>query len=843
VYKRTIPDALTVMEKGRGIGYMAELSTEATVRPLELLLREGTLGSLTDGQLLERFLASGPAAGVAFDVLMTRHGPMVLGVCRRILRDIHAADDSFQVTFLLLVRRAREIRRRESLGPWLHGVARRVALRARAAAMLRKEREARAAIDSTTGAAEIGDDDLGPMLHAEIDRLPEKYRAPILVCYIQGRTIEEAARQLGWPVGTVGGRLARARDRLRDRLIRRGLFAPAALAAAFAGDSVSAAVVPQALARSTRDAALRVGTGRAATGVASAVVTKLLEETLRHMASTWLMIGAGICGLLGALAIGAGTVGVIAGAHDDLVSRQFPTEAKASPGADRPAKPPLVETLKQASGVADDLTDPEDKLNAHMALAWAQINSGDQASARVSLDHAADAASALEPEPRCYARARIAQARGEAGARQEGLALLAQTRIDAELLGEDRIWPLKSIAVAQSELGDRDAARATIKALDLAILSPEDRLKGRWTSNLSALIEAQLAVGDVEAAFQSCIPGGPREGGKRALSTVLEQQASMLTSLAYAAADANHQSRSGLDPPRPMTADEKAIRLAIVRRAVAAVEALPDPNEHRSSLAASLGELGAFDEAVQVARRIDQKKIQEPREIDAIWALWRTSLNQAKAGNFAGARATLREAARVETPPKADAKEERGRLAYGFVVARGFDEAIKIAGTLDPSACAEILSQVARQNQRDGDRAGADALFRRATMDAGKFLHSPPPRQDKEPSGPVPADRENGPEKRAAIDPKVTHEAEALSLLAMIHARAGNWASAERTFASISPENQQKRVTAFRISSVRARSGDVAGALAWARSLPSSSLRAWAIRGLAVGILGDEFLE
>ena len=107
---------------------------------------------------------------------------------------------------------------------------------------------------------------------------------------------------------------------------------------------------------------------------------------------------------------------------------------------------------------------------------------------------------------------------------------------------------------------------------------------------------------------------------------------------------------------------------------------------------------------------------------------------------------------------------------------------------------------------RDGDRAGADALFRRATMEAGRFLHSPPPRQDKEPSDPVPAEGENGAEKRAVVDPKVTHEAEALSLLAMIHARAGNWASAERTFATITPEDQQNRVTAFRIACGRARS-------------------------------------
>ncbi len=129
---------------------MAELSTDTMARPLDALFREGALGGLSDAELLERF----PACGAAFDVLMARHGTMVLAVCRRILRDEHAADDAFQVTFLVLVRRARAIRRRESLGPWLHGVARRVALRARAAAAMRQEREARAAIDPAAAVTE-----------------------------------------------------------------------------------------------------------------------------------------------------------------------------------------------------------------------------------------------------------------------------------------------------------------------------------------------------------------------------------------------------------------------------------------------------------------------------------------------------------------------------------------------------------------------------------------------------------------------------------------------------------------------------------------------------------------
>ena len=412
---------------------MTELSTGATVA-LGVLFREGALGGLSDGQLLEQFVASGPAGGHAFDVLMARHGPMVLGVCRRILRDSHAADDSFQVTFLVLARRAAAIRRRESLGPWLHGVARRVALRARVAAVVRREREARAAIDPAAAEPERAEHDMGPVLHAEIDRLPEKYRVPIVVCYLQGRTIDEASRQLGWPVGTVGGRLARARDRLRDRLIRRGLFSPAVLGGALAYDPGYAASVPESLGRATREAALQVVGGAGKITGMSAVAATLLEETMRHIALVRLMIGAGVCGLVAALGIGVTAVCVTGGSLGRLPSARAQVEPNTATRADRPQVTSRVETLKQASQVADELTGGQDKVNALMALAWAQITTGDQPGARGSLDRAEKAASELETVARCQAWVRVAQAREECGGRLEGLALLAKTRALAEHL-------------------------------------------------------------------------------------------------------------------------------------------------------------------------------------------------------------------------------------------------------------------------------------------------------------------------------------------------------------------------------------------------------------------------
>ena len=207
----------------------------AVLNDIEVLFDRGTTAGLTDVQLLDRFLADGGASGeAAFTALVKRHGPMVLRVCRGELRDLHAAEDAFQATFLILARQARSIREAGSLASWLYGVARRVARRARTVATRRAARERRGGRmieDRARHAPEPPD--LVPEVQEEVDRLPEKYRSPIVLCYLEGLTHEEAAFQLRVPVGTVKIRLSRGRERLRGRLIRRGL-APALIASALA---------------------------------------------------------------------------------------------------------------------------------------------------------------------------------------------------------------------------------------------------------------------------------------------------------------------------------------------------------------------------------------------------------------------------------------------------------------------------------------------------------------------------------------------------------------------------------------------------------------------------------
>ena len=197
---------------------------------LRTLFSVGTLSGLTDGQLLERF-AQGrvgmPDSEAAFTVLVERHGPMVLGVCRTVLGDRHDAEDACQATFLVLAQRAGLIRRRDSVASWLYGVARRVALRARRRAARRRElerrRQARVGVAQAIAAPAP---EPWPELYEELDRLPEPFRAAVVLCDLEGQSYERAAGILHCPVGTVQSRLARGRERLRHRLERRGL-APA----------------------------------------------------------------------------------------------------------------------------------------------------------------------------------------------------------------------------------------------------------------------------------------------------------------------------------------------------------------------------------------------------------------------------------------------------------------------------------------------------------------------------------------------------------------------------------------------------------------------------------------
>ncbi len=247
--------------------------------PIDRLFGRGTLIGLGETDLLGRFAADRDEA--AFAALVERHGPMVLGVCRRILNDGNDVDDAFQATFLVLVRRAGSIRRGVRLGPWLYGVALRVARKSRALSARRQARlKPLEGIAEGPPSRDLPFDDLRGPIDDEIARLPEALRRVVVLCYLEGCTHDEAARRLAWPVGTVRSRLARARSTLKGRLARRGLAPTAGSLAAFFVAERARAALPAALIAATTRSALLLSAGRtAAVGVAALGLSQTIART------------------------------------------------------------------------------------------------------------------------------------------------------------------------------------------------------------------------------------------------------------------------------------------------------------------------------------------------------------------------------------------------------------------------------------------------------------------------------------------------------------------------------------------------------------------------------------
>ena len=266
-------------------------------RQIEVLFQAGTAGGQSDGQLLDRFVQTRDEA--AFAALVDRHGAMVLRVCRHVLVDEHHAQDASQATFLVLARSAGAIHGRESVAAWLHGVALRVAAKARVAAARRRARERRAgeiaaarqAVDSSV--AGVPDHERWQWLHDELGRLPESFRSPLVLCYLEGLTQEQAAVQLRCPLGTVQSRLARGRAKLKSRLEKQDMNLSAVLAGV--GLTVhQAAAAPDAWAEATVRLALRfAGSGPIAAAAGEPAIT-LAQAVLRTMAFAKLKIAVGL---------------------------------------------------------------------------------------------------------------------------------------------------------------------------------------------------------------------------------------------------------------------------------------------------------------------------------------------------------------------------------------------------------------------------------------------------------------------------------------------------------------------------------------------------------------------
>jgi RNA polymerase sigma factor (sigma-70 family) len=328
--------------------------SSAGVSPLLRFIRNLSVDrkerELADQQLLERFAALGDEA--AFAALLRRHGPMVLRVCQSVLHNLHDAEDVFQAAFLVLARKAASIHRRESVSSWLYRVAYHLAVKAQASAARRKDQENRAAVmPSTEPLLDMSLRELQCVLNEEIQRLPEQYRAPVVLCGLEEKSLEEAARMLGWSKGCVKGRLQRGREQLRARLRRRGLdFSAGLLASALAASSVSAQV-SAALTASTLRAAMQIAAGEElAAGAISANVAALVEG-----ASTMMFVNTAKIVTVLLLTLSAAVAGVAAVRHG--VRAANPPEDAKPAKATKPENQPTIS--KEAK------PEPKDSITVH----------------------------------------------------------------------------------------------------------------------------------------------------------------------------------------------------------------------------------------------------------------------------------------------------------------------------------------------------------------------------------------------------------------------------------------------------------------------------------------------
>jgi RNA polymerase sigma factor (sigma-70 family) len=315
---------------------MASKQPSIVLRHLRQMVAVKDVRAVPDQQLLDRFARQREEA--AFEALVQRHGPLVLGVCRRVLHNWHDAEDVFQATFLVLARKASSIGKQASVGSWLYQVAYHMALKARKQASIGQRHVRQAARrDQADPLAEVTGRELLAVFDEELQNLAECDRAPLVLCYLEGKTRDEAARLLGCSQSTLNRRIEYAKDRLRGRLARRGVALSAALLAAGLTQTTASAGVSHTLAFSTVQAVLASVSGKTA-AVASAAATALAEGTLRSMSASKLKLAAAVV-----LAVGLVALGAVALTHTAQAQRptQTTTNAEAPPASeDKPKSGP-----------------------------------------------------------------------------------------------------------------------------------------------------------------------------------------------------------------------------------------------------------------------------------------------------------------------------------------------------------------------------------------------------------------------------------------------------------------------------------------------------------------------
>jgi RNA polymerase sigma factor (sigma-70 family) len=635
---------------------------------------------------------------------------MVLAVCRRALPDPAAADDAFQATFLVLLRKAGSLGRGDRLGNWLYGLACRTAARARVEAARRRVREGRVSARTPPDPlAEITAREMVTAVDEEVLGLPPRYRAPIVACYMEGKTRDEAAASLEWSVATLGRRLARGRDLLGARLARRGVALSAALLPA------SLAVVPGALAAPVRTAVEFVAAGQAIpVGVVPAPVDTLSRKVVSGMLVGKLKATAVMLLAAGLILVGIGSVahGVIAGRPTAATIPTVDDSPKASPQ-------PIPKGRDAFAPVLDSVRAVEDKTERLVLLirvAQARGTTGDVAGARENLRQALDLADGLDGDsPRGMALREIATTRLRLGDVADALAVAEKFKA-----ASDRNHLLFFLASLQAEAGDIPGARKTAAAIT------DDQRDGA----VEAVGRAEARAGDLAAAGRTAdglkhqplsragvlgeIALAQAKAGDRKAATISLTESLRLNVATLA--DAGQREAARAD------AAVKQAQIGDVEGALHAAAGLDAENRPRvlGSIAVEQGRQGDLPAALKTLGDI-------PNGDDRVQGLLDLARDRADAKDRAGAEKSL--AALNNLVATLPAAGRAGLLDDIRTVRASLQDSVgDVAGALETAATVKaeralgrVLLDVGRAQMKAGDRKGARATFERATKAADDY--------------------------------------------------------------------------------------------------------------------------